>query len=58
MQLWLENGAQLAWLIDPIDWTVTIYSPAGDSETLHRPQSVIATGPVAGFELRPSTLWT
>ena len=57
MQLWLDNGAQLAWLIDPVDQTVTIYSPAADSETLHRPQNITATAPVAGFELRTSTLW-
>jgi Uma2 family endonuclease len=54
-QLWLENGAQLAWLVDPIDANMTIYRPVerlGHApETLDRPQSVAATDPVAGFAL-------
>jgi Uma2 family endonuclease len=57
MQLWLDNGAQLAWLVDPIDANVTLYRPNHPPELLHRPESVIATVPVAGFELHCSRLW-
>lgn len=57
MQTWLDNGAQLAWLVDPIDANVTIYRPGQSPETLARPDTVIATDPVAGFELRCARLW-
>ncbi len=57
MQLWLENGTKLAWLIDPQQETVTIYRPLHDPETLEKPEMVPGTGPVAGFELHCSELW-
>lgn len=57
MQLWLENGAKLAWLIDPQQETVTIYTPLHDPETLEKPEMVLGTDPVAGFELHCSEIW-
>jgi len=57
MQTWLDNGAQLAWLVDPIDGNITIYRPGHAPETLDRPETVVATEPVAGFELRCTRLW-
>jgi len=58
MQTWLDNGAQLAWLIDPIDGNVTIYRPHRSPETLDRPESVSAEAPVDGFVLRTARLWS
>jgi Uma2 family endonuclease len=57
MQAWMENGAKLAWLVDPIAGSVTIYRPGADAETLLRPDVVAAEQPVAGFELRCTRLW-
>ena len=57
MQLWMENGARLAWLVDPIDRKVTIYRPNRTPETLDRPVVVHGEGPVAGFELPCGRLW-
>jgi Uma2 family endonuclease len=57
MQLWLDNGAQLAWLVDPIDANVTIYRPNHPAELLIRPDVVRATALVAGFELPCTRLW-
>lgn len=57
MQQWIANGAQLAWLIDPIDATVTIYRPNQPTETLERPDLVTAHAPIAGFTLRTTRLW-
>jgi Uma2 family endonuclease len=57
MQLWIENGAQLAWLVDPITAEVAIYRPQMEVERLIRPESVAGTGPIVGFELRTSRLW-
>ncbi|WP_049789382.1 PDDEXK family nuclease [Granulicella tundricola] len=57
MQLWIENGAELAWLIDPIDSNVVIYRPSEPTESLERPDVVLGHAPVAGFELQTTRLW-
>ncbi len=57
MHRWLENGAKLAWLIDPQQQTVTIYAPSTEARTLERPEVVLATEPVAGFELHCLEIW-
>jgi Uma2 family endonuclease len=57
MQTWLDNGAQLAWLVDPVDGGVTIYRPGKPAEMLLRPEVVVADAPVMGFELRCARLW-
>lgn len=57
MQVWLDNGAQLAWLIDPIDINVTIYRPNQPVETLERPDLLLGHPPIGGFELRTTRLW-
>ena len=57
MQMWIANGAQLAWLIDPIEKAVTIYGPNSEPEHLFDPSSVQGTGPVAGFELVMQRVW-
>lgn len=57
MQSWLENGAKLAWLVDPIAKNVTIYHPGQAAETLNQPEIVIAGPPIAGFELVCTPLW-
>lgn len=57
MERWIENGAQLAWLIDPIDAAVSIYRPGQATETLERPDLVLGHAPVEGFQLKTTRLW-
>jgi len=57
MEMWIANGAELAWLIDPERKTVAIYRPGDQPELLHDPTSVQGTAPVAGFELILSRIW-
>jgi Uma2 family endonuclease len=57
MQLWLQNGAKLAWLIDPANASVTIYRPGEPERTLHKPEFLEADSPATGFKLRTSLLW-
>lgn len=57
MRAWLDNGAKLAWLVDPIAASVTIYRPGHAAETLERPEIVKGEAPVDGFELRCTRLW-
>jgi len=57
MQLWIDSGAEVAWLIDPIEKSVTIYRPGDEPEHLAQPTSVQGTGPIAGFELVMARIW-
>ena len=57
MQMWMTNGAQLAWMIDPYAATISIYGPNLEVEILDRPDSVEAGEPVAGFRLSTVLLW-
>ena len=57
MGRWLENGAELAWLIDPYRQQVHVYRQAG-SVTVTRKKAVKGEGPVAGFTLDLSEVWS
>jgi len=57
MNMWIANGAELAWLIDPIDKAVTVYRPGAQPEHHSNPTSVQGTGPIAGFELVLARVW-
>jgi Uma2 family endonuclease len=57
MRQWIDNGATVAWLIDPIDRVVAVYRPGAEPEQHVNPSSVQGTGPVAGFELVLSRIW-
>ena len=55
LEEFLENGASLAWLIDPFRRVVEIYRPAREPEIVDNPQSVTGEGALASFvlDLRP-----
>ncbi len=57
MESWIENGAQLAWMIDPFARKVTVYRPGQETEELAEPAAVQGEGPVAGFVLTTEKLW-
>jgi Uma2 family endonuclease len=57
MQLWIANGVEVAWLIDPYEKAVTIYRVGEAVEVLCDPSSVQGTGVVAGFELAMARVW-
>lgn len=54
---WIENGAQLGWLIDPETKSVEIYRPNRDPELLAGVDSVKGEGPVEGFTLDLLPVW-
>ena len=58
MQMWLRNGAELTWLIDPTRKTVEIYRPGQAPELHEEPTSVQGTGPIQGFELVITNIWS
>jgi Uma2 family endonuclease len=57
MRAWIENGAQLAWLIDADRRIVTIYGPAQEPEDRVDLPFVDGEGPVAGFRLELQDIW-
>lgn len=57
MEMWIANGAEVAWLIDPLRKVVEIYRPGDPREVLYDASSVQGTGPVAGFELVMARVW-
>jgi len=57
MREWIDNGAHLAWLIDPENRTLEIYRPNGSVEVLTNPGTLQGEGPVAGFILDLLPVW-
>lgn len=57
MQLWIANGAELAWLIDPDRKVVEVYRPGREPEMVEGASAVEGEGPVVGFVLELARLW-
>ena len=57
MEMWIANGARLAWMIDPFAAEIIIYRSGKDAELLERPEWVEADAIVPGFRLETSRLW-
>ena len=58
MREYLDNGAQLGWLIDPIEKKVYIYRPQAAVECLDNPQTVSGDPVLPGFVLDVRKLWS
>ena len=57
MQEWIDNGAQLGWLIDADRRTVHIYRPGQPPEERPHIEQLAGEGPVEGFSLDLSDIW-
>ena len=57
MQEYMENGAQLGWLIDPVRRQVFIYRPDLPVEQLEKPDSVSGEPLLPGFRLDLREIW-
>ena len=57
MREYLEQGAQLGWLIDPETRTVEIYRPNGEVATRVGIDRIQGEGPVADFTLDLTYVW-
>ncbi len=58
MQEYLENGAQLGWLIDQKNKTVYVYHPGRDVECLDNPATIAGDPVLPGFVLHLNRIWT
>ncbi|MFN8497628.1 MAG: Uma2 family endonuclease [Anaerolineae bacterium] len=57
MQEYIENGAQLAWLIDPAYRRVYVYRPDLPVEAMREPSAVSGEPVLPGFVLDLARLW-
>ncbi len=57
MQEYIENGAQLGWLIDPEEKRVYIYQPQSQVERLEHPQTLTGDPVLPGFGLDLREIW-
>lgn len=57
MEEYIANGAQLGWLIDPLEKKVYIYRPGVGVEVLDQPEFVSGEPLLAGFILPVAKLW-
>ncbi len=57
MQEYLENGAQLGWLIDPYKRRVYVYRPDAPMQRLDQPENVSGEPLLPGFVLPVAQLW-
>lgn len=57
MEEYVANGAQLGWLIDPVQRRVYVYRPGADVECLDNPAAVSGDPVLPGFVLRLEPVW-
>jgi Uma2 family endonuclease len=58
MRMWISNGAELAWLIDPYSAEAIVYRSDGSAEKLTKPEYLIDEGPVAGLRVPMKRFWS
>lgn len=57
MQEYIDNGARLGWLIDPLEKRVYIYRPQQSVEVLNDPATLSGEAVLPGFVLQVRELW-
>ncbi|MDQ3063211.1 MAG: Uma2 family endonuclease [Acidobacteriota bacterium] len=57
MKEYIENGASLGWLIDPVEKEVYVYRPDAEIEVLDNPEQVSGEPLLKGFALNVKKLW-
>jgi Uma2 family endonuclease len=57
MTEYIENGAQLGWLLDPKTKRVYVYRPEKPVECLEQPESVSGDPILVGFVLKLKDIW-
>jgi len=55
---YVENGAELGWLIDPFERKVHVYRPNVSAEIMDDPQAISGEPSLPGFTLDVASLWS
>ncbi len=58
MEEYIENGASLGWLIDPIERKIYVYRPNFEMEILENPGSVSGEPLLENFSLKMEKIWS
>ncbi len=58
MDLWIQLGVQLGWLIDPIDQSVYIYRPNQQPQQLQHPSTLSGETVLQGLKVDLTEVWT
>ncbi len=57
MREWIQNGVELAWLVDPDRRAVEVYRAGVEPRILTDIESIDGEGPLEGFTLNLKTVW-
>ena len=57
MSEYMENGAQLGWLLDPGNRQAYVYRPGNPVTCLQNPETVSADPVLPGFVFNPREIW-
>jgi Uma2 family endonuclease len=57
MAEYMENGARLGWLVDPLTRTVYVYRPGHEVERLDHPETLSGEAVLPGFMLSLAEVW-
>lgn len=58
MDMWLEQGVRLAWLLDPHDNIAWIYRPGQEPERQQRPPTLSGEDVMPGLTVNLAQIWT
>lgn len=58
MEEYIENGASLGWLIDPIERKVYVYRPNAEAEILENPEVLNGAPLLKKFSLKMNKIWS
>lgn len=58
MEEYIENGAALGWLIDPLERKVYVYRPNAEVEILENPETVSGEPLLKDFALKLAKIWS
>ncbi len=58
MNMWMRNGAQLGWLVDPQSRTVWVYRPDEDVVEHREPAELSAEPPCEGLTIAFARVWS
>ena len=57
MEEYMENGARIGWLLDPLERRAHVYRPNAQPEILDNPESISADPELPGFTLDLTRIW-
>lgn len=58
MTEYIENGASLGWLIDPLEKKVHVYRQNGETEILENPETILGENLLENFTLQMDKIWS